>query len=113
MWRDLARVGYSAHASGSFTLVTFLLTGVIQNSTGSLTVDFNNTPSVFTVFVDGNAIGTFSVIVDDLVIQPGQPANIVGTISQTSEVPEPATLLMLSTGLAGVVAAVRKRWKGV
>jgi hypothetical protein len=86
---------------------TASLTGTVQSSVnGSLTIDFNNAPSVFTVFVDGNPIGTFSVIVDDIIIQPGQTVNVVGN---TSAVPEPMTLLMFSTGLAGLGIRVRKR----
>ena len=65
---------------------------------------------MFTVFLDGNPIGTFSITVNDITIEPGQTANILG-IAQTSEIPEPATLLLLGTGLAGVGTAVRKRWK--
>lgn len=57
----------------------------------------------------GNDISRFSVTIDDVIIQPGQTVNIVSTVSQTSEIPEPTTLLLLSTGLAGVGSAVRKR----
>ena len=87
------------------------LTGVVQSAAdGSLTIDFNNAPSVFTVSLDGNVISTFSIIVDDIVIEPGETANIVGTV-QGSEVPEPMTILMFSAGLAGARIAVRKRRK--
>jgi hypothetical protein len=86
---------------------TASLTGTVQSlANGSLIIDFNNAPSVFTVFLDGNLIGTFSVTVGDITIQPGQTVNVVGT---TSAVPEPVTLLMLSAGLAGMGMGVRKR----
>ena len=86
---------------------TSLLTGTVQSlADGSLTIDFNNSPSVFSVFLDGVQISTFSITVDDIIIQPGQTVNVVGTA-----VPEPATVLMLSTGLAAIGTAFRKRRK--
>ena len=86
---------------------TSSLTGTVQSlADGSLIIDFNNAPSVFSVFLDGNLIGTFSITVNDIIIQPGQTVNVVGTA-----VPEPTTLLMLSTGLAAIGTAVRKRRK--
>jgi len=63
---------------------------------------------VFTVSVDGNQIGSFSLALDDIRILSGQTVDAVGT---TAAVPEPATLLLLSTGLAGVGTAVWKRRK--
>ena len=86
---------------------TSSLTGTVQSlADGSLTIDFDNAPSVFTVLLDGVQIGTFSITVNDIVIQPGQTVNVVGTA-----VPEPATLLMLSSGLAAIGTAIRKRRK--
>ena len=86
---------------------TSSLTGTVQSlADGSLIIDFNNAPSVFSVFLDGIQIGTFIITVDDLIIQPGQTVNVVGTA-----VPEPTTLLMLSTGLAAIGTVFRKRRK--
>jgi hypothetical protein len=83
------------------------LTGTVQSlADGSLTIDFDNAPSVFSVFLDGVQIGTFIITVGDIIIQPGQTVNVVGTA-----VPEPTTLLMLSTGLAAIGNVVRKRRK--
>ena len=84
---------------------TSTLTGTVQSlADGSLFIDFDSTPSVFTVLLDGVQIGTFSISVNDITIQPGQTLDVVGTA-----VPEPATLLMLSTGLAAIGTAYRKR----
>lgn len=86
---------------------TSSLTGTVQSmADGSLFIDFDNAPSVFSVFLDGVQIGTFIITVDDILIQPGQTVNVVG-----NAVPEPTTLLMLSTGLAAIGTAVRKRRK--
>ena len=85
------------------------LSGSVQNAAdGSVLIDFDNTPAIFSVFMDGNLIGTFSITVADVTIKPGETVNLVGT---ASEVPEPATIVMLGAGLAGMGTAIRKRRK--
>jgi hypothetical protein len=88
---------------------TAALIGSVQNaSDGSLLIDFDNTPAIFSVLMDGKLVGTFSIVVNDITIKPGETVNVVGTASQ---VPEPATLVMLATGLVGIGNAMRKRRK--
>ncbi len=82
---------------------------LIGSPDGSVTVDFfDNDPIPFVVEVNGIQIASFSLTIDDIHIQPGQTVALVGEVAP---VPEPMTLLMLGTGLAGMGTAVWNRRK--
>ena len=118
--------GINGSNSATFTAN---ITGVVRSdNSGGVFVDFNNNAILFT-FNDPNCeadptggvpgqqttcgTGQFFFSVNDTSIDPGQTVSITGQITgaQQTVIPEPATMILLGTGLSAVAAGVRRRRK--
>jgi len=114
--------------SNTATFVATLTGTVRSDNQGGVFLDFDNTPLLFT-FSDTNCEpdptggvpgqqttcgnGSFFFSVNDTAIDPGQTVSITGQITgaQQTTIPEPMTMFLFGTGLAGVAAGVRRRRK--
>jgi len=97
---------------GQATTYTATVSGTISTpNVGGVSIVFNNPVQTFT-FSNASGSGSFSITLPNVFIQSGDTANLTaGLTGNQTAVPEPATMILLGTGLAGVAARIRKRRK--
>jgi hypothetical protein len=104
----------SGITGGQGTSFTAQITGSVAPvaNAGGVNIRFDNPTQTFT-FNTGAAAGSFTLTLADLFVQTGQSGQITAGLTgqQQNVIPEPMTLLLFGTGLAGVAAKLRRRGK--
>ena len=82
-----------------------LIGTVTSTGDGGVFVDFLNSRQVF-IFTNETGTHSFDLVVNDVSVNPGLTASVTGHMTTA---PEPVTMALFATGLAGMAAARRRR----
>lgn len=81
---------------------------VVNDELGTVHIMFDETPQVFSYNGPDNQAGSFTLTVPEFGVPVGEAVPVAGYI-ETTATPEPATMALVATGLAGLIPAARRR----